>query len=168
MTAHIHEPVKPLRAHRQDVPEELDRLLERMVAKQTADRFATPSELADVLRPFAAGCDLRRLAAQARGEAVPPEPDAARLATDVYRTSGVAETESKPRPSPRAVWSFRDRIFRRSVATALALFGFVAFGIIFYLRDGQQTVKVEIDSALVKDAMVTVWLDGREMEVIRK
>ena len=80
----------------------------------------------------------------------------------------MAETESKPRPAPRAVWSFRDRIFRRSAATALALFGFVAFGIIFYLRDGQQTVKVEIDSALVKDAMVTVWLDGREMEVIRK
>jgi hypothetical protein len=41
----------------------------------------------------------------------------------------------------------------------------ILLGIVFYLRDGRQTVKVEIDPALVKDASVTVWLDGKEMEV---
>ena len=38
-------------------------------------------------------------------------------------------------------------------------------GIIFFLRNAGQTVKVEIDPALAEDAEVTVWLDDKEMEI---
>ena len=148
MTAHIHEPIKPLGARRQDLPEDLERVLQRMVAKQPADRFSTPDELAQALKPFAAGAHLRRLAAQARGEALP---------------SGADETVTW---SPSVRRSLRDRLWSaRSVAIALLFFAFLACGIIFTLRDGQQTVKVEIDPDLVKDAAVTFSLDGREMEI---
>ncbi len=37
--------------------------------------------------------------------------------------------------------------------------------IVFLLRDGDQTVRVEIDPALIRDAEVTVWLDGKQMEI---
>jgi len=38
-------------------------------------------------------------------------------------------------------------------------------GIIFFLRHAGETVKVEIDPALAEDAEVTVWMDGKEMEI---
>jgi hypothetical protein len=64
------------------VPEEVATLLERLLAKAPADRFATPAELAAALAPFAAGCDLPRLvreggpAAESLAETVAYSPDA--------------------------------------------------------------------------------------------
>lgn len=58
MRAHSQESVPPIRESRKDVPEELAAVLERMLAKSPADRFATPGDLARALEPFAADCDL--------------------------------------------------------------------------------------------------------------
>ena len=52
-----------------------------------------------------------------------------------------------------------------ALAVGLALLGLVVFGIVFLLRDGGQTVRVEMDPALADDATVSVWLDGKEMEI---
>jgi len=52
-----------------------------------------------------------------------------------------------------------------ALAIGLALLGLVVFGIVFLLRDGGQTVRVEMDPALAGDATVSVWLDGKEMEI---
>jgi tRNA A-37 threonylcarbamoyl transferase component Bud32 len=65
MAAHVGEPVPPVTDHRQDVPAALERLLERMVAKEPADRPSTPAEVAQALQPFSQGADLPALAGQA-------------------------------------------------------------------------------------------------------
>jgi serine/threonine protein kinase len=44
---------KPLAKHRDDVPEELAKIIDRMMAKEPARRFQTPTELAAALTPFA-------------------------------------------------------------------------------------------------------------------
>jgi|GEM_PF-6478256 len=52
--AHIERPPKPLSELRKDVPPELVRVVERMMAKDPAQRFHTPAEVAETLQPFAA------------------------------------------------------------------------------------------------------------------
>ena len=46
MNAHVHQPVPPVRDLVPDVPEELAAILDRMLAKDLGDRFATPADVA--------------------------------------------------------------------------------------------------------------------------
>ena len=52
MWAHTSEPIPDLRVHRPEVPDELVRLLEKLMAKNREDRFREPILLADALVPF--------------------------------------------------------------------------------------------------------------------
>jgi hypothetical protein len=61
MKAHLDTPVPPIRQWRPEVPAKLVGVLDRMLAKNPADRFATPAEVAAAVQPFAAGSDLARL-----------------------------------------------------------------------------------------------------------
>jgi hypothetical protein len=54
LKAHAEAPVPPIRQYRPDVPDGLVAVLERMLAKDPAGRYATPAEVAEALRPFAA------------------------------------------------------------------------------------------------------------------
>jgi tRNA A-37 threonylcarbamoyl transferase component Bud32 len=58
---HLLRAVPALRDSRSDVPTGLPAVLDRLLAKAPADRFATPAELARALEPYAAGADLRGL-----------------------------------------------------------------------------------------------------------
>jgi eukaryotic-like serine/threonine-protein kinase len=66
LSAHARAPVPPLPAQRRDVPPGLRAVLERLLAKDPADRFTTPAEVAEALAPFAAGAALAELLAEAR------------------------------------------------------------------------------------------------------
>src|SRR5262249_11418713 len=48
----------PIRTARPEVPAELAAILDRMLAKKPADRFATPAEVVAALEPFTHGADL--------------------------------------------------------------------------------------------------------------
>jgi eukaryotic-like serine/threonine-protein kinase len=63
--SHTREPVPSLRKHRGDVSVEVVRIVERMLAKAPADRYATPKAVADALAPFARRDDLASLLQQA-------------------------------------------------------------------------------------------------------
>jgi serine/threonine protein kinase/WD40 repeat protein len=52
MMAHAKSPVPRLSDVRSDVPAELSAILDRMLAKEPADRFATPGEVTAALHPF--------------------------------------------------------------------------------------------------------------------
>jgi len=54
MWAHAQAPVPPLSQSRSDVPPEVVAVVERMLAKKPADRYATPAEVAAALEPHAA------------------------------------------------------------------------------------------------------------------
>jgi hypothetical protein len=52
LQAHRQRPPQPLTDFREDVPAELVRVIERMMAKDPAQRYQTPAEVARALRPF--------------------------------------------------------------------------------------------------------------------
>lgn len=58
LAAHVNESVPPIRSRREDVPEKLAGVLDRMLAKDPAKRFARPGQVAEELRTFCVGTDL--------------------------------------------------------------------------------------------------------------
>ncbi|HPM79222.1 MAG TPA: protein kinase [Candidatus Anammoximicrobium sp.] len=66
MMAHVHEPVRPIRELRGDIPDELVDVLDRMLAKDATGRFSTPTEVVEALTPLGAGADLRRRLAETK------------------------------------------------------------------------------------------------------
>jgi serine/threonine protein kinase len=100
MRAHLHETPTPVRGRRPEVPEELAEVLDRLLAKNPADRFATPRELVEALTPFCAGAHLIGLFdAEPTPEPEPTpeieEPTGPPPATTVPDTP--ATTEEQPR-----------------------------------------------------------------------
>jgi len=53
LMAHTKAPIPSVREHRNDCPEEVDQLIERLLAKDPNDRFDSPSELAQEAERFA-------------------------------------------------------------------------------------------------------------------
>jgi WD40 repeat protein/serine/threonine protein kinase len=103
LLAVINDPVPPIRQQRSDIPAELAAVLDRMLAKQPADRFATPADVATALAPFAAGSDLSALVASrsdAQGKAAGSQPNntAAHLSS---HSSETTPTVAAPAPSSR-------------------------------------------------------------------
>jgi hypothetical protein len=74
LRAHADAPVPPVRQRRPEVPAALASLLERMLAKDPADRPATPGEVADALAPLAEGADPAGLLTRLGGAAPTPRP----------------------------------------------------------------------------------------------
>jgi serine/threonine protein kinase len=52
MKAHVEAPVPPIQERRPEVPDGLVVVLDRLLAKDPADRYATPAEVVEALRPF--------------------------------------------------------------------------------------------------------------------
>jgi tRNA A-37 threonylcarbamoyl transferase component Bud32 len=63
VAAHLHKPFPSISMLRGDVPQTLQGVLGRMVAKQRQERFADPAEVTAALTPFCAGADLSALLA---------------------------------------------------------------------------------------------------------
>jgi DNA-binding response OmpR family regulator len=63
LMAHIQADVLPIQEIRPELPRGLAELLDRLLAKNPAQRPSSPSELVADLQPFIIGSDLRRLAA---------------------------------------------------------------------------------------------------------
>ena len=61
MMAIANEPAPSISDSRDDVPPELAAIIDRMLAKNPDDRFATPADVALAMEPFVAGCDLAGL-----------------------------------------------------------------------------------------------------------
>jgi serine/threonine protein kinase len=72
--AHAQSPIPPIGAVPADVPSELVAVVNRLMAKNPADRFAVPADVAAALQPLARGSDLAALAARASSEAPVRQP----------------------------------------------------------------------------------------------
>lgn len=98
MWAHSQAPLPPIRELRPDVPEEIAAVLNRMLAKNREDRYATPAEIADTLAPYTQDCNLKEYVRSAR------RTTTSRL--DLTRISMAGRTPSsaeKPRRSRRGL-----------------------------------------------------------------
>jgi len=86
--AHVREPVPPIRKLRPDVPAELARVLDRMLAKSPEKRFATPVQVARAVAPLTVGHDLPGLLTRAELRPEPAEkPDQAQVPTGKVASS---------------------------------------------------------------------------------
>jgi WD40 repeat protein len=110
IVAHSQEAPRPVTDYRADVPPEVVAILERMLAKDPAQRFQTPAEVAQALAPFA-----RSTGSSATGPArQPPAP-------------ALADAETLPASRPSAVDSPKAAPpRRRGVLTALVAVGLAA------------------------------------------
>ena len=160
MLAHRNSPIPSLREQRDDVPEELDAIFQKMVAKAPEDRYQTVSTLLADL----ADCGIRYERKGPSASSV-PERDSGRLASPSVSTDAPSMAAQDTQPSARSQPKTQTNRPNLVKAIGLAALGFVAIAIVFFLRDGRQTIKVEIDSAVVDDATVAVWLDGKQMEI---
>ncbi len=134
MKAHTAEPIPPIQDRRAEVPDGLAALLDRMLAKAPADRFATPSEVAKAIEPFTAGCDLAALVTQA--QQIEETDDRVRPA--------ILAQPVQPQPAPsggRRRW--------RTMVIGAALAGILLLGAVFAMNapEGQSEAESEADKS---------------------
>ena len=109
LMAHAREPVPPIRKLRPDVPAQVAAVLDRLLAKDPAQRYATPAELLEAITLLAGGSNLRALAARARKSSAAPRRAGrrSRRCRGVERACGNALQHRRPvaiRCSPRPSW----------------------------------------------------------------
>ncbi|WP_020472923.1 serine/threonine protein kinase [Zavarzinella formosa] len=73
MAAHAQAPIPRAATRRPEIPDALDDVITRMMAKSPADRYATPQEVALALEPFLTGENLSEVASRIK-PMVTPEP----------------------------------------------------------------------------------------------
>ena len=153
-----------MRLLRTDVPAELAAVIERMMAKSPADRFATAAEVAAAIAPFTAGCDLAGVLAEAAAtaeEAMPMErapcgtdPIASSAVVDTDATGLAAKEESRERmpapgaksAEPRTRPRFGKPLKLRLAVGVAALFAIVLLSVlIIKLQTSEGTLIVKMD-----------------------
>jgi WD40 repeat protein len=145
--AHAEAPVPSVRAARPEVPEKLAALLGRLLAKDPASRPASADEVAEALRPFAAGSDLRKLA---RRLALPAEE---RVQADPGQT-----------PPPTRLTGPRRRRPYLLAGVAAGLLALAALaGAVLYIETARGTLEVRTDD---RDVHVSVDQDGEVVTVL--
>jgi serine/threonine protein kinase len=108
MQAHQQVPPPPISRYRSDVSAELAAVLDRMLSKDPADRFATPADVAAALRPFAAGANPASLLGDGRtvpashAGAVTPGPSVHDSTLASPRRSPPVPARTRPRTLPIA------------------------------------------------------------------
>ena len=132
LVGHLKETPPPVQLLRSDTPPELVAVIERMMAKSPDDRFATPAEVAAAIAPFAAGCDLAKVSAQAAAEA----------GGCVAREMSPGATEPY---QPRAPHWFDDVPKLWIAVGGAMLFAVVLLGALIKLRTREGTLIVEVD-----------------------
>lgn len=137
----------PIRSKRADIPEKLAAIIHRMLAKRPEQRFATPAEVEEALKPFCANADLAAL--------IVPDGE-----TQVMKAPPIAQATPavvlKPGAKPRT---------RTAIAGAMAI---LALAAVIVISTKHGTVEVTSpDGELPADVKVLVSRNGDEIEVLQ-
>lgn len=117
MRGHVSSPHTPITNLRPDVSAELATIIDRMLAKSPARRFATPAEVAAALEPFAVGADLVRLMGSSDSVILAASTDTAEAPNTVAEVKTPRETRN----------GFRRIAIPIAIAALLAVFAIAAF-----------------------------------------
>jgi len=142
------KPIEPIGKLRPEVPPELAAAVQRMLAENPADRFASPAEVARVVARFTMGNDLPRLVSLSKTSVRLSEraSEAPRLMSDTGFESVVKAAVEEPvaehevtRPQPRTAGR-RWRIAVVVLCLLLSLGGIWCWGVIVRIRqpDGRE------------------------------
>ena len=66
MMAHAQNPIPDVRKRRPEIPDDVQHIIEKMLAKSPGQRYATPQQVADALKPHCKDSNLPALVEQAR------------------------------------------------------------------------------------------------------
>jgi serine/threonine protein kinase/formylglycine-generating enzyme required for sulfatase activity len=182
MIGQVRDVPRPLVQWRPDVPAELAAVIERMMAKEQAARFATPAEVAEALKPFTAAADLCGLLDCARqrqernaGESSTPSESAI---TDPHVSSELTGTEPGKRAEPDAsqpkvessgqgaLARANKRRRRRKILTAVGAAAAVAVALlaaIILVSTDRGTLEIK---TLDDDIKVSVTEGGRFVQIV--
>src|SRR5262249_43496341 len=131
LTAHVNKTPQPLTELRDDLPEGLMSVLERMMAKKPRERYQTPAEVAFALEPFICVTTVAR---------APKTRPVARM-TDGGRTVLLEKTPVRGR-------------WRRRVVTATAIMVFLVAGLlgtaVYRIATDKGEFVVEVDDPQVE------------------
>jgi urea transport system substrate-binding protein len=119
MWAHSQDPRPPIRELRPDVPEAVAAVVDRMLAKSADERFGSPSEVADALRPFVEDCNLAEFVRTAR------RTTTSRI--DLSRVSSTSPSKEKAVAAPPLGVSRRTLIAGAGALAAVLLIAVGAF-----------------------------------------
>ena len=167
LVGHLKETPTPVQQLRTDVSAELAAVIERMMAKSPADRFATPVEVAAAMAPFAAGCDLVQVSTEVSAAAKAAETLERAVAITDSDPRDVHGSPHRPLGEGRGDGGSAASPPRRRWRLALAAGGAAAaifLGIVFLVSTGKGTVKLEFaDADAAKQC--TVSIDGDEIRI---
>jgi RND family efflux transporter MFP subunit len=178
MQAHVRHAPRPVRELVADVPEAVAAILDRMLSKEPVNRFATPAEVAEAVRPWCGGADLKALIARAvdtprrpeegRGGGKSPGKSDGEGDSGSSRPSGESarETKASPRP-PLLLASWGWKWFAAQIILLLMAGGMGYFlGVIITIKKNGQTSQIEAPdgSRVVVDRSgnATIELPGKE------
>ncbi len=144
----------PVCQKREDVPRALGDLLDRMLAKRREDRPQTAEEIAGLLRPFAAGANLRRLAASTNNRlTLLPSVAPAR---DDFSTVGDGDTEMLVTTPSAAGHNQSAPLAAVFAAALLTLAAIVTVSLLWLLWNSPSgTVVVQAESPEVAERLAT-------------
>ena len=154
LIAHREQPVTPISQHRHDVPAELDRVCQRMLAKNSDDRYQTMNEVAEALAVIELPVEGEFVSI---GRSVDRRGDTVPVATGKTTTT---EGPVLPQPdgSGRGRWSGGNSAIGWFFGGAV----FALLGIVITItnRDGSKT-RIEVDDP----KSVAIEVDGEQVKV---
>ena len=103
LMAHSVAPVPNIRERREEVPADLAGVVERMLAKDPAERYATPSEAAEALTAFAAGADLQALLGEREDAPSTPETPSVSASVSTSDRLDAADHDTQPSLVPATI-----------------------------------------------------------------
>lgn len=151
LVGHRESPIPSLRTARTDVPEGLDAIFQKMLAKKPENRYPTMTAVIEALDAVVVGHEPSTLTIAPQATSAETE-GAAVAETLTYRTD--REPSQKPQPKPRR--------WRVAVGLALGLLfvGVVVAGVIFKIKTSGGTVVLECNPSELDGAVVSI--DGEE------
>ena len=154
---------QPIRERRPDVPAPLAAIIHKMLAKDPAQRFATPDEVVEALTPFCQGCDLAALLeerkqgtgdrsqkADIRGQ----KSDIGTADSAVSVTASVASVSPSPNlPVSPSSSRTRKPLLRTLLAAASGGLALVLAGIVLLIPGKDGTLRIEINDPSIEVAV---------------